>query len=120
MPMAAGPGVHKLKTPVKREVPHMLSQGYRVPTDQEVLDYFLLLEFGGAGVDVDVPRLMEAPPQAATCNVKTTGTSHQPAGNQSVFRASGNEPASLPFGRPSLATPRAAVARRITASTAVA
>ncbi len=97
----------------------MSSKRYHVPTEQEILDYFILLELGGTGADDDVSRVMEASPRAAPCALKLVGISHHPVRHQPGVTVTCHQPTSLPFSLPR-ANPSAVVAGRSAASTAAA
>lgn len=60
----------------------MSSKKYQEPTDQELLDYFILLELGGAGADDDLFPAMEASPQTAACDLKSIDAPHHAANHQ--------------------------------------
>ncbi len=87
----------------------MSSKRYHVPTEQEVLDYFILLELGGTGADDDVSRVTEASTRAAVCALKLVGVPHHAVRHPPVFTETSHQPTSLPF-RPLSSHPSAVVA----------
>jgi hypothetical protein len=60
----------------------MRSTNFRVPTDQETLDYFILCELGGAGTDDDVFGTRQAPPETAASELQAIGACHDAANDQ--------------------------------------
>ena len=97
----------------------MSSKRYQMPTEQEMLDYFILLELGGTGADDDVSRVMEASPRAAPCALKLVGPPHHAVRHQPVVTPAYHQPVSLPNRSPRT-NPNAVVAGRSAASTAAA
>jgi hypothetical protein len=59
----------------------MSSKNHHVPADQELLDYFILTELGGAGADDDGSRTMESSPRTAARDLKNTGATRVAAGH---------------------------------------
>jgi hypothetical protein len=57
----------------------MSSRKYHVPTDQEILDHFILLELGAAGADDCDSRPTKASPRTAAREAKNVVASHHPA-----------------------------------------
>lgn len=64
----------------------MSCKNHHVPTDQEVLDYFILLELGGAGAD-DISCAMQPSPRTTACELRDTGAQCAAAGHRPAARS---------------------------------
>jgi hypothetical protein len=72
----------------------MSSNSHHLPTDRELLDYFILTELGGTGVDDALARTAESSPRTAACDLGNTGatrvaTGHHPAVKNGFKRTRG-------------------------------